>query len=189
MKLSILIASLIGREYYLNRMLSLLEPQLTPEVELVIEIDNKELSIGAKSQKMLERAKGDYVCRVDDDDIVPAYYVSEILKAIESNPDCVAINGIITIDDKNPKPFYHSIEYDDWFGKDAIFYRCPNHINPVKRELALKVGWDDMRNCGDYKYSMELKSFLKTEIVIEKCMYYYLAKLATPIGRTIESNK
>ena len=178
-------ASLIGREYYLNRMLSILEPQLTPEVELILEVDNRELSIGVKSQKMLEKAKGDYVCYVDDDDIIPGYYISEILKAIESNPDCVAINGILTIDDKNPAPFYHSIQYDDWISKDYKYYRCPNHINPVKRELALKAGWDDMKTGGDYKYSMRLKPFLKTETIIEKCMYYYLAKSATVIGRTM----
>jgi len=112
MKLSILIASLIEREYYLKRILSILEPQLTPEVELVIEIDNRELILGIKQQKLLERAKGDYVCYVDEDDIIPPYYVSEILKAIESEPDCVATNGIITVDGKNPVPFYISIKYD-----------------------------------------------------------------------------
>lgn len=187
MKLSILMASLVGREYYLNRMLSLLEPQLTSEVELILEIDDKKLSVGAKSQKMLERAKGDYICYIDDDDIIPAYYILEILKAIESKPDCVAVNGILTIDDKNPQPFYHSIKYDDWISKDYKFYRCPNHINPVKRELALKAGWDDLKTGGDYTYSLRLKPFLKTETVIDKVMYYYLAKSATPVGRTIQS--
>ena len=173
MKLSILIASLVEREHYLKRMLSMLEPQLTPEVELVVEIDNRELSIGAKQQKLLERAKGDYVCYADEDDIIPPYYVSEVLKAIESEPDCVAINGIITVDGKNPIPFYHSIKYNSWFSKEDGFYRCPNHINPVKMELALRAGFENLRD-ADYEFSMRLRPLLKTETIIENCIYYYL---------------
>lgn len=180
MKLSILIASLVEREHYLKRMLSILEPQLTPEVELVIETDDGEITIGVKRQKLLERAKGDYICYVDEDDIIPPYYVSEILRIIESEPDCVAINGIITVDGKNPVPFYHSIKYDSWFSKEGIFYRCPNHINPVKRELALKVGWEDSKVGSDHVFSIRLRPLLKTETVIENCIYYYLAKTILP---------
>lgn len=180
MKLSILIASLVEREHYLKRILSILESQLTPDVELVVEIDNREITIGAKRQKLLERAKGDYVCHVDEDDIIPPYYVSEILKVIESEPDCVAINGIVTVGGKNPVPFYHSIKYDSWFSKEGIFYRCPNHINPVKRELALIAGFEDFKSGTDHGFSMRLRPLLKMETIIENCFYYYLAGTVLP---------
>ncbi len=176
MKLSVLVSSIIERQaYYLKRMLSILEPQLTSDIELVIETDNRELSIGAKQQILLERAKGDYLCYVDEDDIIPAYYISEILKAIRSQPDCVGINGIITHDEKNPFPFYNSIRYDHWYSNDKGHYRCPNHMNPVKRELAIQSHFKDAYH-GDHEYSMILHPLLKTEIVIDKCMYFYLTK-------------
>lgn len=175
MKVSICIASLVERQtYYLIRILSLLEPQLTPDIELVIETDNREISIGAKQQILLERAKGDYICYVDEDDIIPAYYVSEILKAIESQPDCVGINGIVTHGGKNPVSFYNSIKYDHWYTNDKGHHRCPNHINPVRRELAVQSHFEDVYH-GDHEYSMKLRPLLKTEIVIDKYMYFYLA--------------
>jgi hypothetical protein len=37
-----------------------IEQQCTPEVEILVEYDNKEMSIGAKRQMMLESAKGVY---------------------------------------------------------------------------------------------------------------------------------
>ena len=176
MKLSILVGSLENHNYLLKRILSLIEPQLTKEVELLIEVDNGELSTGAKRQVQLNKANGDYVICVDDDDIIPGYYVSEILTALESNPDCAAMNGIITQDGKNPYPFYHSIKYSHWFTNDQGHFRCPNHLNPVKRELALLAGWEDLRYGSDQGFSMRLLPLLKTETTITKCLYYYLAK-------------
>lgn len=177
MKLSVLTASLVEREYYQQRISSLLKPQLTEDVEWLIERDNRELTIAAKFQKLLERAKGDYICFVDEDDIIPAYYISKILEAIKSKPDCVAINGIVTIDEKNPFPFYHSMKYDHWFSNDEGHFRSPNPTNPVKRELALKAGFDTTLTRGcDYYYAMKLLPFLKSETIIEECLYFYLAK-------------
>jgi len=176
MKLSVCVSSLVERQaYYLKRMLSILEPQLTSDVELVIETDNREATIGMKQQRLLVRAKGDYLCYVDEDDIIPGYYIAEILKAIETQPDCVGINGIITVDEKNPFPFYHSIKYDHWYSDDKGHYRCPNHINPIKRSIASLSCFADI-TMADHGYSILLQPLLKTEVVIEKCMYFYLAK-------------
>ena len=175
MKLSVLVSSIVERQdYFLKRMLSILEPQLTPDVELVIETDNREISIGAKQQILLGRAQGDYLCYVDEDDVIPVYYISEILKAIQSQPDCVGINEIYTHNGKNPKPFYHSLKYDHYFEKDNVYYRPPTHMNPVKRTLAIQSHFEDAYG-GDNEYTMTLLPLLKTEIVIDKCMYYYLA--------------
>ena len=176
MRLSILIAHLNSREYYFKRILSLLEYQLTSSVEVVVISDNGEMSTGEKQQKLLEKAMGDYVCYVDEDDVIPSYYVAEILKAIDSNPDCVAINGVVTLDEKQPHPFYHSITIDEWYTNDKGHFRHPNHINPVKRKLALQAGFESLRQGADHGYSLRLKPLLKTETIIEKCMYYYLWK-------------
>jgi len=188
MKLSILIAHLDSREYYFKRILSLLEYQLTSDVEIVVVSDNGEMSTGEKQQKLLEKAKGDYVCYVDEDDIIPAYYIAEILKAIESEPDCVAINGVVTLDEKEPHPFYHSITIDEWHTNDKGHFRHPNHINPVKRELALQAGFESLRQGADYGYSLRLKSLLKRETTIEKCMYYYLWKSPHMKGKISEQS-
>src|ERR1700679_2350698 len=63
------------------------------QVEIIIAIDNKCITTGTKRNLLLKVAKGDYIITVDDDDSVPTYYVEELLKAVESNADCFAING------------------------------------------------------------------------------------------------
>ena len=89
-KLSILICSLASREYYRNRLLELLESQINVEnqtsIEVLQDIDHGEASIGSKRQRLIEVAKGDYVCFIDDDDRISPDYIEKILKAIESRP-------------------------------------------------------------------------------------------------------
>ena len=92
MKLSILVPTLDSRSLYLSMMLSSLEGQLTPEVEVLTEIDRGEKTIGEKRNILLERATGDYISFVDDDDIVAYDYVDSILRAIETSPDVVGIH-------------------------------------------------------------------------------------------------
>ena len=79
MKLSILICTLKGRDEYLNRVLQVLEPQKTDDVEILIESDERQMTIGQKRNKLLDRAIGDYICYVDDDDLVSVDYIEKIL--------------------------------------------------------------------------------------------------------------
>jgi hypothetical protein len=75
-KLSILIPTVVGREEKLSQLMAVLDPQFDKliqlsihsgemPVEIIIDKDNKEVSIGAKRQRMLEKALGEYVgvCR------------------------------------------------------------------------------------------------------------------------------
>ena len=67
-ELTIMIASLKAREDLLNRLLARLGSN--PSVEILVEIDNGEMSIGNKRQLLLDKSQGKYVCYVDDDDMV-----------------------------------------------------------------------------------------------------------------------
>jgi glycosyltransferase involved in cell wall biosynthesis len=182
-KLSILICSLADRKDLLNRLLDILTGNHRGDiihhplgnVEILVDTDGGEKSTGQKRNDLLEKARGDYVCFVDDDDLVPDYYVERILETIETSPDVVGINGIITFSGKNPRKFIHSIQYKSWFEKDGIYYRCPHHLNPVKRELALQTKFHTRRTYNeDFDYSLRLLPLLKTEVYIEDVMYYYL---------------
>lgn len=74
MKWTIMIATVPQRSRELARLLHRLYPQLTDEVELLI--NGKDLvPIGLKRQAMLCEAKGEYVNFIDDDDLVPKDYV------------------------------------------------------------------------------------------------------------------
>jgi len=174
-KLSLLICSLKDRHEKLQRLLSCLKPQLNSKVEVLIETDQRKITTGAKRNILLKKAVGDYIAFIDDDDLVSDDYVSKILEAIKTKPDCVGIKGQVTFAKKRiSKPFIHSVKYATWFQKGGIYYRCPNHISPVKRKLALRIGFPDVYTQEDLKYSMELYPFLKTEVFIDSTLYYYL---------------
>lgn len=174
MKLSILICSLKSREIFYNRLIGILEKQKNNNVEIISSIDNGVKSIGAKRNELLNKASGDYVAFIDDDDTVHNDYIKLILEAIKNNPDCVGIEGIMTTNGRNPEKFIHSLKYDSWFKKNGIYYRNPNHLNPVKREIALSVMFPEINHGEDKDYSERLFEHLKTEEYINIPIYNYL---------------
>jgi glycosyltransferase involved in cell wall biosynthesis len=144
------------------------------QVEVLTECDSGEMCVGAKRNRLLERAQGEYVCFVDDDDDVTDDYVDKILEAIKSKPSCVGISGRIFYQGEW-RLFHHSIEYGGWYtGTDGDFYRTPNHLNPVRREIALDAMFDESKGFGeDHDYSLRLRPLLETEIIIEEPIYIY----------------
>lgn len=175
-KLSILTCTLYNRNDKFKILNNHLKTQVKyrPEVEMIANIDSGQKSIGQKRNELLCAAKGEYIVFVDDDDWVSDDYVARILTAIsQHSPDCCGIVGTINIRNAIKTKFVHSIKYDQWYNESGIYYRCPNHLNPVKKQLALTVGFQNLSKGEDYDYSLRLKPFLKTEVFIKKPIYYY----------------
>ena len=97
----------------------------------------------------------------------------KILEGIKEEPDCCSLTGIVTTNGKNPKKFIHSLKYDKWFESKGIYYRNPNHLNAIKRDLALKVGFTRKSHGEDRDFSMAILPHLKTEHYIDGPIYYY----------------
>lgn len=174
-KLSILTVTLESRKQIFENLAKCLKAQSTYDVEMLANSDNGEKSIGQKRNELLEAAKGDYVVFVDDDDMVSPFYTYGILEAIKNKPDCVGIEGIITQKGIGPKKFIHSLRYDHWFEENETYYRCPNHLNPIKKEIALEVKFTNKYSQEDLDFSIALKDkgLLKTEIFINGPIYFY----------------
>ena len=172
-RLSILTVTMDNRQAVFQNLARVLRAQSSGDVEMLANSDNGIKSIGQKRNELLQAAKGDYVVFVDDDDMVSPFYTFGILEAIKSNPDCVGIEGIITLKNVGPKKFIHSLQYEDWYEKDEIYYRCPNHLNPIKREIALEAKFPEISWQEDQSFSFRLKGKLKTEVYIKGPIYYY----------------
>jgi glycosyltransferase involved in cell wall biosynthesis len=179
-KFSILICSLSSRAEKLQRLMNALQPQLNNFVEVLVKTDNGEIPIGRKRNLLLEEASGEYLAFVDDDDLVAEDYVKKILEAIESKPDCCGIQGIITFQGQGARMFIHSLKYKEWFEQNGIYYRCPNHLNPVKREIALMVRFPETNFGEDKDYSTRLLPLLKEERFISGVVYHYLYEKGGP---------
>lgn len=178
--LSILVLTLEERKEYLDRLMSILEPQLTDNVEIIVESDNRENTIGKKRNNALAKATGRYIAFVDDDDRVSDDYVASILKAVSrTDVDCCSLVGEMTIDDGPTERFIHSLKYSSWENKELSdgnkeYYRPPNHLNVVRREIATYIGFDDTLSYGeDRDYSMRLRKHIGVESSINNVLYYY----------------
>lgn len=147
-----------------HRLQNVLAPQLSDRVELIVESDDGRISVGEKRNRCLARANGQYACFVDDDDLVSEDYVARILKALESGPDCASLAGrMIAMDAPGhpSRPFFHSLKYRAWFEQNEVYYRPPNHLNAVRREIALKVPFLPLNFGEDRDYSLRLLQLLE----------------------------
>ena len=141
-------------------------------VEIITETDDGNISVGAKRNKVLDRANGVYVCFIDDDDMVTPIYVSKILNALKNNPDVVELVGFLP---HHNLPFIHNLNCGGHFRKDGIQFRTPNHLNTIKTEIARKIRYVEISHGEDQDYSHRLwqSRLMKTEELIHDRMYIY----------------
>jgi GT2 family glycosyltransferase len=111
---------------------------------------------------------------VDDDDMVAPTYVKDILTAAESNPDAIVFNGTMTTDGRDERKWYISKDYG-YEAKGGAYYRYPNHIVPIRREIALAFPFMDIRIGEDYAWATAIHNakLIQTEVKIEKELYHY----------------
>lgn len=180
MKLSILIPSLEKRQYVFNKLKKHLREQIinlgvSDIVEILTDVDNGQKKIGTKRNDLLNRAAGEYVAFVDDDDRVSNTYIQDILQGLILNPDVLTLRGVYTVRGGKPKTFLHSILFNGWYEQDGILYRYVNHLNCIKREHALKAGFPEINFGEDKIYSDRLRKLgiLKSEFTVKNTLYYY----------------
>lgn len=177
--LSILIPTMPKRIGLLNRLLKVLNAQVTDEVEILTYSDDGRITTGRKRNDLIQQAQGKYVVFVDDDDMVADTYINDILGAAKHNPDCITFRGWMTTDNRSKTEFRLSINYpysEGWYEGKMIYFRYPNHITPIKKEIAIKVQFPNVSIGEDYSYATQLHKLglLKTEVHIQKELYFYL---------------
>lgn len=178
LKLSILIPTLKARKLKLERLMRILRDQITPDCEILLEVDGGEASIGRKRNALVRRATGEYVCFVDDDDTVSADYIQCMMEGIDKGVDVVSIRGRfsengIDLGEFIDKPYQqHSIS--QIAGKQT-FLRGVQHLDAVKRELAISVEFPDSSYTEDYAWgtAMERSKIVKTFHEIDHPVYFY----------------
>ncbi len=184
MKLSILIPTLFSRKKksdflcsYISNLIDMyrLIKNIDIDVEILCHRDNGEATIGQKRNELLGMAKGEYLCFIDDDDQISSNYIALLFEAIQTNPDCCSLNGIITTNGNNPQNFIHSLKYKNWFEENGVYYRPPNHLNCIKASIAKQFLFPDISNGEDKDWSMQIaeSGILKTEYEIKETIYFY----------------
>jgi hypothetical protein len=183
MKLSVCIATIPERAEQFRALVDFLEVESYKEVELVTDDRPRgSISIGAKRQALNEKATGDYVVHLDDDDWVAYGYIGIILEALKSSPDCVGhfelVEGLSPIPQIS-KWTNKAIRWEDGqrtrqrHGVDYL--RTPFHKTPLKRSHALAVGFNDMGLGEDHDFSKRLQAaqLCRVEVFIPRVLYFY----------------
>lgn len=182
MILSILICSVTERLDKLKLLINKFNQQKNGyEIEILVEIDNKQVSVGAKRQTLLQKAKGDWITFFDDDDDPSDKYVSLIVNAIRNNPniDCIGIRGRMTTNGVNQKTWCHRLGYPiEGDGNTPLkegydYIRPIIHFNPVLRAKALQAGFRDLRFGEDMDYAKRLNPLLEKEYFIDEELFHY----------------
>jgi len=180
-KLSILIPTLKSRFKTLKLQVDRIEYQRQQKpVQLLWLGDNKSITVGTKRNLLLDISMGEYVCFVDDDDIVSANYVESILKAIEDNPTKKVFtflgeqndNGTPTCD------FRYSIEYGRNHKRkiDGKEWKVmlPDHLCIWKKDI-IKERFPNKQLGEDHDFAQLMtKHYTKEdEFEINECLYFY----------------
>lgn len=195
-RLAILIPTIEGREWYLERLMNILQPQIDKHkynAEVIILKDNKEMTIGAKRNLLMRIAIDNgftYRMFCDCDDTVSDNFLDLNLPGMWGDYDCNSLVGVYSVNgyvDPAKNLFYHSIEYNErslatgvW--DDATgFFRPPNHLNMTKIDLIKGVQYEDKSFGEDMCHAMEVAKLgvLKNEYKITEPFYNYLFRTKT----------
>lgn len=187
MDLSILIPTHRRDAHYLGDLCRTLYAQaelVGVSLEILIHIDNGEISTGEKSNQLMAKATGKYLCRVDADDQPTIHYMDVLAGGIRKDVDCVSLMGIITTDGAHPEKFEHSLKYSEYRTNENVPYeavkyeRFPNHLNCVRASIAKQFRYPDKTISEDTAFATQMfkSGLLKIEHYDPRVIYYYRYK-------------
>lgn len=178
--LSILVPTLACRHELLGRLIARLSPQVGDDCVVNVLRDDGQETIGRKRQRLLESSVTPFVSFVDDDDLVSPDYCRKVIAAIRSGCDVVGFRLNQYDDGELSAHAIHTVAAKRWYTDVAtgIHYRTPNHLNPVRRKMALAVGYLDRNNGEDSDYSERLFAAFPNmrEAFIDADLYLYFRR-------------
>lgn len=176
--LSILIPTLTCRSFLLGRLLDALAPQCAYlPVEILTDLDDGEASTGAKRNRLMRRAQGEWLCHFDDDDLPGPHYAEAICSELRHDPDCVGFRVKRFRNGAYQGEAVHSLRFtayrDGVSGGRRFFERPPNHLNPIRASIARRVAFPDRTRGEDRTWTMAVRPLLRTEQFIDDVLYEY----------------
>lgn len=194
-RLSVLIPTVACRRWGVERLLSLFRQELSKaegdevplsskDVEIIVFEDNLELPISNKRDILRQLCRGEFLCFVDDDDVISFGYLHDIVKLIKENSDpevdyigwwqkyCAQNNEL------NARVL-HSLKCEKWQAVTAAdgtvtHERHVSHLNPVRKSRAmLQTFGEHVRNGEDQKWDERIRPYLRKELFLDQVMYLY----------------
>jgi glycosyltransferase involved in cell wall biosynthesis len=186
MKLSILIPSIPERLEYLNKLIVQLNSQRAyvnhthptlGDIEIVIDDSVSYLlggkTVGQKRDDLVQRAKGEYLCFLDDDDEVPSNYVEELLRGASWGFDVVTFNSLFKCDTYWALIDMSLSNPNNEATPNGVVRRNAWHICPIRSEIAKKHRFTDKNNAEDWDWMSRVLKDVHTEYKSHMILHQY----------------
>lgn len=181
--LTICIPTVMGREEKCERLVKNIDKQILEGdydafVEVIIDRDNKEVSIGVKRDRMYKNSTSLFTVQIDDDDNIPEDYIKTFFDNFDADVDCYGYIELCTFDNTTKKLSDFSIKHKKWYEtryplNGFHHFRTPFCKCPIKTSICQQVGVQDFRFSEDHDFAIRIYPFLKKEKYISKVMYLY----------------
>jgi hypothetical protein len=190
--LSILICSVDVQERQdkLKKLIYELQRQISKNyaeeiIEIIIDTDNMVKSVGQKRNDLIKKARGQFICFIDDDDFIAENYLSIILYHLNSSIDILLIaidhvqNGV-----KQTK-ILPSLYIDNLITHKAIFKTNHFHLCPHKKSIAEAVLFDGVNFAEDMIYSQKMVKHINNCYTISEPLYIYFDNIEKSLTRNV----
>jgi glycosyltransferase involved in cell wall biosynthesis len=190
--LSILICSvdIEERQDKLKKLISELNRQIAKNyaeqiVEIIVDVDNMQKSVGQKRNDLINKANGEFICFIDDDDFVSENYLSTILYHLNSGIDILLIaikhyqNGI------NQTKILPSLYIDNLTTSESVFKTNHFHLCPHKKSIAKNVLFECVNFAEDMIYSQKMVKHINNSYTIGEPIYIYHDNLEKSLTRNV----
>lgn len=183
MLLSILIPTLSERKESFNALVEELTAQIKfnkaeDKIQILYDATPRgEATIGWKREKLKRCAESEYLCYIDDDDMVSKHYIQLVLQAMFHKTNIITFG--MDYYDKFNGMFHNTTMVNRFVGdssrkylKQAHYQRkvwsigYSYHLMVVKKEIADRVEFIDANENEDYLYSQGLMKYIKNEVHI-----------------------
>lgn len=178
--LTICTPTVVGREENIERLLESINQQYKgDDIEIIIEKDNKEMTIGAKRNLMHQKAKGLFTWTIDDDDNIRLLsLVMKIIFEHGKDIDCIGFKELCVFNGKKVESSAFSLRYADWADNvDGYNHvRTPFFKTPIRTSIVKSTPVEDIRFGEDHAFARAIKPKLKAEYFIDEFIYIYQHK-------------
>jgi hypothetical protein len=189
-KLSILICSVDteDRQENLKKLIHELNVQISKNyaesiVEVLVESDNKNISVGDKRNLLIEKSQGEYICFIDDDDFISKNYLKSIIENLGGDILMIRINHLVN--GEKAKSIQTSLYIDNLETGDFIFRKNHFHLCPIKREIVNKVRFISVNWAEDLDFSQRIVPYINNYITLDEEIYIYNDNLSKSLTRNV----
>ena len=177
--LSILICGVQSRRAMARELIDSLLAQIKgapdPCVEILYACDAGQEPVGAKRNRLLAAAKGEFSAFIDDDDIVTCHYVSKMVEGCLQGKDCVGMTSIMTygLGNNYLRWVRQSPQFSGRTDNGEIITDRASHLCAIRTEIARSVPFPNQNFGEDRAWMDRVYLQFKTWTVIEEPIYFY----------------